>query len=762
MGQKQFNHKVRSERGQSLILVAFGIFALLGFVGLAIDLGLSYVDRVRVRRAADAAALAAASELPLEAAAQVRALEYLEANGYPCGLTVRITNGNLVYSCNDPTTRVEINSGYPDSFVAGPGAAEAQRVIRINTIRYRDDVYTSNSASRIEVNIQQRSPVFFMRIFGFEFIPVNGRAVGENINNLDVALVFDVSGSMEFDTLCYGCWTPVTGQIYPEGTRWPLPWGGTANGTPTHCSGNSPLTYNSQKYIIIEAEEYSRNNVPVNRDLYTMGMTYWVLQRNGGTGLSTTVLPSYLRNDTGSGALGRDTRGAYIAHFPYRNHAAGGGGGGSSCTWADLTNGQKCLRDAWNYSVGGPYDTPRVDYDFKVPTTGTWYIWARGQGSENTGGGQANLMWGINRNPIGSVVHDSTTSTCATDSTSCASFQVRTGLQYNGATSAGWRWVRLGSLSVTANITNELNLWAGGVGFALDRIIITTDSRTPKSAVNADSNLTAQVLNNTSTTVIDRNRTDRACNTCDERFGGYPNGPGGSSPPNCVIPGFPLTHPIHFRYLHAIYDDEQPIRGAKEAAARFIERFDPRYDQVGLVTYSTSASIISELECVRRRGVNNCNPAVINTNVTSKLRASNASGSTNIPHGVRLGIDVLSSKPGHYGRPGAAHIMVFMTDGETNILDGIEPICYGQDYWPTNGMGTTIDQSKDCTVYYARQARNNGIVIYSITLGDSADIELMQYIAELTGGVHRHAPRPEQLGPIFDELYNRIFLRLVE
>jgi hypothetical protein len=59
-------------------------------------------------------------------------------------------------------------------------------------------------------------------------------------------------------------------------------------------------------------------------------------------------------------------------------------------------------------------------------------------------------------------------------------------------------------------------------------------------------------------------------------------------------------------------------------------------------------------------------------------------------------------------------------------------------------------------------ARNNGIVIYTITLGESADIELLQYVAELTGGVHRHAPRVEQLGPIFDELYQRIFLRLVE
>ena len=108
--------------------------------------------------------------------------------------------------------------------------------------------------------------------------------------------------------------------------------------------------------------------------------------------------------------------------------------------------------------------------------------------------------------------------------------------------------------------------------------------------------------------------------------------------------------------------------------------------------------------------------------------------------------------------------MILLTDGESNQTDSLPSACYAQDYWPHND-GDPADEtnrSKDCVVYYARQARNNGIVIYAITLGASADIELMEYIAELTGGVHRHAPRPEQLDPIFDELYNRIFLRLVE
>ncbi len=751
--------KLRREESQSLIIVAFAIIALIGLVGLAVDLGLSYVERMRVRRAADAAALASAADLPLEGAAHVRALQYLQENNYPCGLTAQYSGNQLVYNCTDPDTRVEINLGYDGEFISGPSADDAERIIRINTVPYRDNTYVDNTANRIEVEVTAKVGLFFMRVLGFDNVFVSGRAVGENVNNLDVALVFDVSGSMEFDTLCYGCWTPDSG----GGSRWPLPWGSNQYGLPTHCSGTGTfLTYGGQKYIIVEAEEYSRSNVAVDRAEYSVGKTYWVIQRNGGTTLNTTQLPAYMRNTSGGeGALGRDARGGYIAHFPYRNHV-GSDGMGSNCTWADLNNGEMCLRDTWIYSVGGPFTTPRVDYDFTVPNNGTWYVWARGQGRD---GGQGNLMWGVNRTPIASVRSDANTS-----------FEVRNGLLYNAARRSDWRWVQLGSQYFNAGQTYELNLWAGGVGFALDRIIITTDSRTPAAAVNANSNFNAQVLGNTAN--IDNNRTDMACNPCDERFGGYPN-PAPNGPPHCLVPQF-ADYPdldIHKRYLHDIYDDEQPVRGAKEATARFIERFDPRYDQVGFVTYSTDAQIRSELECVRRLGTDNCNESVIAARVTNQVRASNAGGSTNIAHGIGLGIDVLSNQSGHYGRPGAAHIMVFMTDGEANqcaplpngTLDrscsapssNPNP-CYAQDFWPNNTGNSTTDRSKDCVVYYARLARNNGIVIYSITLGEGADIELMQYIAELTGGIHRHAPRPEQLDPIFDELYNRIFLRLVE
>ena len=715
MGKRQYKHRRYNESGQSLILIAFGIFALLGFVGLAVDLGLSYVDRVRARRAADAAALAAASELPLETAAHARALEYLEANGYPCGLTVEIISGNLTYSCSNTETRVEVNSGYPESYISGPEPEVAERIIRINTVPYRDNVWAPNSANRIEVDVQQVSSLYFMRIFGMDSVQVSGRAVGENINNLDVVLIYDTSGSMEFDTLCYGCWSPKSGEAYPEGHRWRLPWNGPPTGPPGHCSGSTPYTYSGQKYIIIEAEEYSFSNVPYNRDGYTQGMTYWVIQRNG------SQAASWQRRSGASQALGRDSYGAYIKHLPYWGFS----GGGVDCNLNDLKNpnyDKICNDDAWVLARGGPFPAPRVDYEFTVPSSGTWYVWVRGSGGQ--------LIWALDGND------PDDTDGFPGDST-----------QYDGVNYRNWAWMQVGSSSNwTANSTHTLHLWGGTSGFSVDRIIITTNSSSIPSAVRSD------------TAHIDNNRTNLACDPCDARFGGYPGGPGYNEAPHCVLPGFPEAAAVNYRYLDDIYDDEQPMRGAVEAAKRFVSRTDPAYDQIGLVSYSTDVTTQNELQCQRRLGAAKCTPSVITNTVIASLDNLHADGATAIPGAMRRGIEVLSNTGGHYGRPGAAHIMILMTDGEANNLSNTEAVCDDDpNLWPQDS-----ERAKDCMVYYARQARNNGIVIYSITLGKSADHEVMMYIAELTGGVHRHADRPEDLDTIFDELYNRIFLRLVE
>lgn len=82
---------LRSKRGAVSVLVAVSMLALLGFLALAIDLGMLYTAHNDAQRAADAAALAGASAfLEQEAAlavpeARMRAMEYARRNTFQNG-----------------------------------------------------------------------------------------------------------------------------------------------------------------------------------------------------------------------------------------------------------------------------------------------------------------------------------------------------------------------------------------------------------------------------------------------------------------------------------------------------------------------------------------------------------------------------------------------------------------------------------------------------------------------------------------------------
>src|ERR1700742_2520169 len=52
------------EDGQSLIFVAICLLVMIGFLGLTIDVGRLYITQRHLQTAADAAALAAAQDLP--------------------------------------------------------------------------------------------------------------------------------------------------------------------------------------------------------------------------------------------------------------------------------------------------------------------------------------------------------------------------------------------------------------------------------------------------------------------------------------------------------------------------------------------------------------------------------------------------------------------------------------------------------------------------------------------------------------------------
>ncbi len=712
-----------TQRGQSIILVALGVFTLLAFVGLAVDLGLYYSERVKIVRAVDAAALAAAPELPLESAAHTRALEFLRDNGY---------------DSEDPATRVGINC-LPNSCPSGEGA---DTVIILETASFRDmnlpPAQQVNTANRIRVIVRQRVPVIFMRFIGFDSLWVSASATAENINNLDIVIVFDRSGSMEFDTLCYGCWQKQSGIPYPGGLIYPLPWNGPPNGPPAHCGATQEFTYSGYKYYYIEAEEYSRASNPYNRYLYVPYYTYWVMQR-----------------EPGDGASGRDSRGAYIMHMPYSDHETPvtySPGYGVTCRETAVNNNGQCKASGYTQCYcktdvpGGPFPAPRVDYDFTILTTGNYYIWVRGQAQStwrlcsdaNASCIDRRFYWNVDGGNIQ------------------ASPDFPRGTGYNGASSGSWGWRRLNNtaFSWTAGSQHTLRIWAGGAGFAIDRIVITTNPNGLDTNGNPPSDVSR-------TGVWSNGRTDWACSPCDARFGGYPGGCGQSTcaySPNCN------SGPNPDRRKDDIYDDEQPIRAAIEAAKRFVGMLDYKYDQIGYVSYASDVTVRSELQCLRRLGAQGCTPSVITGTVIAQLDATTAGGATNIGGGIQKGIEVLSTMSGHYGRPGAAHIMILMTDGRPNQTP--DNICYTYNLIQKYGLTVPSNDSErkgmECTLYYAERARNNSIVIYTITLGDSADFELMETVANITGGVHRNADRPEKLNQIFDELYERIFLRLVE
>lgn len=80
---RRLGYGSREEDGQMLIMVVASLAVLLGFSAMAVDVGSYAVDRRKLQNAADAAALAAAAELPSAGTAQTVALDYAQKNQVP-------------------------------------------------------------------------------------------------------------------------------------------------------------------------------------------------------------------------------------------------------------------------------------------------------------------------------------------------------------------------------------------------------------------------------------------------------------------------------------------------------------------------------------------------------------------------------------------------------------------------------------------------------------------------------------------------------
>jgi hypothetical protein len=136
--------KRNREAGQALAAVALAMVALIGIIGLAIDMGYMRYEKRRLQSAADSAAIAGASERQYYAAGDSRITTAAQNDSMSNGFQDSV-NGITVLVSNPPTDA-------PFSGVLNPN-------------------------DYVEVNVQQTAPTYFMRIFGVNSFSLSARAV---------------------------------------------------------------------------------------------------------------------------------------------------------------------------------------------------------------------------------------------------------------------------------------------------------------------------------------------------------------------------------------------------------------------------------------------------------------------------------------------------------------------------------------------------------------------------------------------------------
>jgi hypothetical protein len=165
MTQQVGTQRTGSQRGMSILFVAIGLMLLTGIVGLAIDLASLYVARNEAQRAADAAALAGASEFVSSSVTNglmtVSAVAPLAA-----AQASQIGNQNLIIGRNPNLLATNFNSSCPPPTGVSGGCFD----------------FSITNDPRITVVVKRDMPTYFMRIFGITAVPISVQATAEAYN----------------------------------------------------------------------------------------------------------------------------------------------------------------------------------------------------------------------------------------------------------------------------------------------------------------------------------------------------------------------------------------------------------------------------------------------------------------------------------------------------------------------------------------------------------------------------------------------------
>lgn len=182
-------------------------------------------------------------------------------------------------------------------------------------------------------------------------------------------------------------------------------------------------------------------------------------------------------------------------------------------------------------------------------------------------------------------------------------------------------------------------------------------------------------------------------------------------------------------------EGEEPMTAIKDAVSLFLDYLEevPTNDYVALAVYAYrdgKACLEEELTDQLNR---------IRT-TSSERQAGHYHNQTNIAAGIATARKELQTR----GRSGAAPLIVLLSDGRANWTDDNTP----------NEQG-----ARTAALNQARHAARDKIPILTISLGADADLDLMQQIADITGGIHFVVPGGSDVGDYRDQLFE-VFMKV--
>ncbi len=176
-GRKRVESTMRRNRqaGQALYIAAASLVVLMGFLGLGIDMGALRYEKRLQQTAADAAAIAGASNLAVGNGVTVGAQNASVANGFT-------DNGGDIGNC-------------------GASAAIGSVCVQVNSIETtggpQSGPHTSDG-NYVEVLVAAVHPTYFMRIFGVTKETVTARAVATNLSGSNSGCLYLLGATSGF------------------------------------------------------------------------------------------------------------------------------------------------------------------------------------------------------------------------------------------------------------------------------------------------------------------------------------------------------------------------------------------------------------------------------------------------------------------------------------------------------------------------------------------------------------------------------------